>query len=85
MTLGVADGARLQGDDVMAVILAGGAGTRLRSVVSDRPTVLAKVNERPFRRTCSTNWSPPVSGGLWSARGISPSRCTPRSVNAGAE
>jgi len=31
-----------------AVILAGGRGTRLRSVVSDRPKVLAAVNGRPF-------------------------------------
>jgi NDP-sugar pyrophosphorylase family protein len=31
-----------------AVILAGGLGTRLRSVVSDRPKVLAPVRGRPF-------------------------------------
>lgn len=31
-----------------AVILAGGLGTRLTSVVSDRPKVLAQVNGRPF-------------------------------------
>ncbi len=31
-----------------AVILAGGLGTRLRSVVADRPKVLAMVNGRPF-------------------------------------
>jgi D-glycero-alpha-D-manno-heptose 1-phosphate guanylyltransferase len=31
-----------------ALILAGGLGTRLRSVVADRPKVLAKVNGRPF-------------------------------------
>lgn len=30
------------------VILAGGRGTRLNSVVSDRPKVLAQVNGRPF-------------------------------------
>lgn len=34
--------------DVDAVILAGGLGTRLRSVVSDRPKVLAEVGGRPF-------------------------------------
>ncbi|MBL7145641.1 MAG: nucleotidyltransferase family protein [Phycisphaerae bacterium] len=34
--------------DTTAVILAGGLGTRLRSVVSDRPKVLAKVCGRPF-------------------------------------
>jgi NDP-sugar pyrophosphorylase family protein len=31
-----------------AVILAGGLGTRLRSVVADRPKVLAEVGGRPF-------------------------------------
>lgn len=31
-----------------AVILAGGLGTRLRSVVNNRPKVLAEVNGRPF-------------------------------------
>jgi D-glycero-alpha-D-manno-heptose 1-phosphate guanylyltransferase len=31
-----------------AVILAGGAGTRLRSVVADRPKVLAPLGGRPF-------------------------------------
>ena len=35
-------------DDITAVILAGGLGTRLRSAVSDRPKVLAEVNGRPF-------------------------------------
>ncbi len=34
--------------EVTAVILAGGLGTRLRSVVSDRPKVLAMVGGRPF-------------------------------------
>ena len=33
---------------VTGVVLAGGFGTRLRSVLSDRPKVLAEVNERPF-------------------------------------
>lgn len=35
---------------VTAVILAGGSGTRLRSVISDRPKVLAEVKGRPFLR-----------------------------------
>jgi len=35
-------------EDVTAVILAGGMGTRLRSVVTDRNKVLALVNGRPF-------------------------------------
>jgi NDP-sugar pyrophosphorylase family protein len=34
--------------DVTAAILAGGLGTRLRSVVGDRPKVLAEVGGRPF-------------------------------------
>ncbi|MGK7903148.1 MAG: nucleotidyltransferase family protein [Hormoscilla sp.] len=34
--------------DTQAAILAGGMGTRLRSVVADRPKVLAKVGDRPF-------------------------------------
>ena len=34
--------------DATAVILAGGLGTRLRSVVADRPKVLAPVAGRPF-------------------------------------
>lgn len=35
-------------EDITAVILAGGMGTRLREVVADRPKVLAEVNGRPF-------------------------------------
>ncbi len=34
--------------EITATILAGGFGTRLRSVVSGRPKVLAEVNNRPF-------------------------------------
>ncbi len=34
--------------DITAVILAGGLGTRLRKVVSDRPKVLSNVCKRPF-------------------------------------
>lgn len=34
--------------DIPAVILAGGLGTRLRSVVADRPKCLAEINGRPF-------------------------------------
>ncbi len=33
---------------ITAAILAGGLGTRLRTVVSGQPKVLAKVNDRPF-------------------------------------
>ena len=33
---------------VTAVILAGGLGTRLRKVVSDRPKVMAEINCKPF-------------------------------------
>ena len=34
--------------DITAVILAGGLGTRLRSVVADRPKVLAEVRGLSF-------------------------------------
>ncbi len=34
--------------DITAVILAGGLGTRLRTVVADRPKILANVCGRPF-------------------------------------
>lgn len=34
--------------DITAAILAGGFGTRLRKVVSDRPKVMAEVNGKPF-------------------------------------
>jgi len=34
--------------NITAVILAGGLGTRLRGVVSDRPKVMAEINGRPF-------------------------------------
>lgn len=37
-----------QGCDLTAVILAGGLGTRLRSMVNDRPKVMAMVAGRPF-------------------------------------
>lgn len=35
-------------DDIQALVLAGGLGTRLRSVVSDRPKVLASIDGTPF-------------------------------------
>jgi NDP-sugar pyrophosphorylase family protein len=35
-------------DDVQALILAGGTGTRLRPLVSDRPKPMASVGETPF-------------------------------------
>ena len=35
-------------DNIAALIFAGGMGTRLCSVVSDRPKVLAPVNGKPF-------------------------------------
>lgn len=34
--------------EVSVAILAGGFGTRLRSVVNDRPKVLAEINRKPF-------------------------------------
>jgi histidinol-phosphate phosphatase family protein len=38
----------LELSSVTAAVLAGGLGTRLRSVVADRPKVLAQVRARPF-------------------------------------
>ena len=35
-------------DELTAIILAGGMGTRLRGVVNDRPKVMAPVKEEPF-------------------------------------
>jgi len=35
-------------DSIQPMILAGGLGTRLRSVVSDRPKVIADINGEPF-------------------------------------
>ena len=34
--------------EVTSIVLAGGLGTRLRSIVADRPKVMAEVNGRPF-------------------------------------
>jgi NDP-sugar pyrophosphorylase family protein len=34
--------------DIDILILCGGRGTRLRSVISDKPKVLVPVNGRPF-------------------------------------
>ena len=39
--------------ELAAVVLAGGMGTRLRSVVADRPKVLAPLRAGHFLRTCS--------------------------------
>lgn len=33
---------------MQAILLAGGLGTRLRSVVSDRPKPMALIQEKPF-------------------------------------
>lgn len=41
-------GAMKQPDKVTGVILAGGLGTRLRSLVPDKPKVIAEVGGRPF-------------------------------------
>lgn len=35
-------------DSMQAIILAGGKGTRLRSIVNDRPKPMASVGEKPF-------------------------------------
>src|SRR5262245_63746616 len=43
-----AHGSSLPPADLTVAILAGGLGTRLRSVVSDRPKVLAEAAGRPF-------------------------------------
>lgn len=38
----------INAEDVTAIILAGGKGTRLRSTVSDRQKVVAEINGKPF-------------------------------------
>ena len=35
-------------EEIPAIILAGGLGKRLRSIVSDRPKVMIPINDRPF-------------------------------------
>src|SRR5436305_11763178 len=42
------DRAHMSDAQIAAIILAGGKGTRLQSVVSDRPKALAEVAGRPF-------------------------------------
>ena len=42
-------------NDIDAIILAGGFGTRLRSVIADRPKVLVPINGVPFLR-CYLAW-----------------------------
>ena len=37
-----------QEEKMQAILLAGGLGTRLRSVVSDRPKPMALIENRPF-------------------------------------
>ncbi len=45
--------------DTDVLILAGGLGTRLRSLVTDCPKVLAPVNGRPFCTFCLIKSSKP--------------------------
>jgi len=40
--------------DIDTIILAGGAGTRLRPVYADRPKALAPIDGKPFLRHCIT-------------------------------
>ena len=40
---------------MQAVLLAGGLGTRLRSVVSDRPKPMALIEGRPFMAVSYTH------------------------------
>ena len=55
-------------DDVTAVILAGGIGSRLRSLVSDRQKVLADVNGRPFITHLFDQILPRASAGPFCAQ-----------------
>ena len=44
---------------MQAVLLAGGLGTRLRSVVSDRPKPMALIEGRPFMEYVIRGLAPP--------------------------
>lgn len=44
----MSDNSKTADKNITAVILAGGLGTRLRSVISRKPKVIAEVNNRPF-------------------------------------
>ena len=56
------------------VILAGGLGTRLRSIVSDRPKALAPIGEQPFLEIQIGLLRDQGRGGSCSASAIAPSR-----------
>ena len=44
---------------MQAVLLAGGLGTRLRSVVSDRPKPMALIEGKAFYGVCDPGAGPP--------------------------
>ncbi len=50
--------------NVSVAVLAGGFGTRLRSVVADRPKVLAQIRSQPFLTICWIR-SPQRAVDLW--------------------
>ena len=41
---------------MQAILLAGGLGTRLRSVVSDRPKPMALIEDKPFMEYVTRSW-----------------------------
>ena len=42
---------------MQAILLAGGLGTRLRSVVSDRPKPMALIGEKPFMEYVAVSYT----------------------------
>lgn len=55
---------------MQAILLAGGLGTRLRSVVSDRPKPMALIQDKPFMEYVIQELKKQGSMRLFSAVGL---------------